>query len=217
MSGRLEGRVAAITDASSGIGRASARLFAAEGARLVLFDKTDAVEETAAMVESAGGRALAMVGDAGEESDVAALVAQATDSFGALHVMFANAGISGGMANIFDTDVALITEVLRVNLIGPFLAIKHAAPKIAERGGGAIVLTASVAGIRSGAGSGQPRAAKTFATANCFRRKSFSKTSSCSTTGSCERSCCTSATPTPTAMFSYGCPSNAFSSAAMPA
>ena len=67
--------------------------------------------------------------------------------------MFANAGISGGMANIFDTDVALITEVLRVNLIGPFLAIKHAAPEIAERGGGAIVLTASVAGIRSGAGS----------------------------------------------------------------
>ena len=67
--------------------------------------------------------------------------------------MFANAGISGGMANLFDTDVALITEVLRVNLIGPFLAIKHAAPKIAERGGGAIVLTASVAGIRSGAGS----------------------------------------------------------------
>ena len=67
MSGRLEGRVAAITGAGSGIGRASARLFAAEGARLVLFDKTDAVEETAAMVESAGGHALAMVGDAGEE------------------------------------------------------------------------------------------------------------------------------------------------------
>jgi NAD(P)-dependent dehydrogenase (short-subunit alcohol dehydrogenase family) len=67
--------------------------------------------------------------------------------------MFANAGISGGMANLFDTDVALITEVLRVNLIGPFLAIKHAAPRIAERGKGAIVLTASVAGIRSGAGS----------------------------------------------------------------
>ena len=70
--------------------------------------------------------------------------------------MFANAGISGGMAELFDTDVALITEVLRVNLIGPFLAIKHAAPHIAERGprpeGGAIVLTASVAGIRSGAG-----------------------------------------------------------------
>ena len=73
-------------------------------------------------------------------------------------MLFANAGISGGMANLFDTDVALITEVLRVNLIGPFLAIKHAAPRIvahaAETGrGGAIVLTASVAGLRSGAGS----------------------------------------------------------------
>jgi NAD(P)-dependent dehydrogenase (short-subunit alcohol dehydrogenase family) len=75
------------------------------------------------------------------------------EQFGRLDVMFANAGISGGMANIFDTDVALITEVLRVNLIGPYLAVKHAAPEIAKREGGAIVLTASVAGIRSGAGS----------------------------------------------------------------
>ena len=57
------------------------------------------------------------------------------------------------MANIFNTDVSLFSEVLRVNLIGPFLAIKHGAPRIAERGGGAIILTASVAGIRSGAGS----------------------------------------------------------------
>jgi NAD(P)-dependent dehydrogenase (short-subunit alcohol dehydrogenase family) len=91
--------------------------------------------------------------DAGKEDDVIALVTAAADKFGGLDVFFANAGISGGMANIFDTSVELITEVLRVNLIGPFLAIKHAAPRIAERGGGAIVLTASVAGIRSGAGS----------------------------------------------------------------
>ena len=111
MSGRLEGRVAAITGAGSGIGRASARLFAAEGARLVLFDKTDAVEETAAMVESAGGHALAMVGDAGEESDVAALVARATDSFGALHVMFANAGITGGAVSYTHLTLPTIYSV----------------------------------------------------------------------------------------------------------
>ena len=161
MSGRLEGRVAAITGAGSGIGRASARLFAAEGARLVLFDRTDAVEETAAMVESAGGHALAMVGDAGEESDVAALVARATDSFGALHVMFANAGITGGVrGGFFDATPEVWAEVLRVNLIGPFLAVKHAAPVIRDCGGGSIVCTASVAGLRSGAGPAQYSASK---------------------------------------------------------
>lgn len=91
--------------------------------------------------------------DAGNEEDVLRTIALACDSFGGLDIMFANAGISGGMANIFNTDVSLFSEVLRVNLIGPFLAIKHGAPRIAERGGGAIILTASVAGIRSGAGS----------------------------------------------------------------
>lgn len=142
-----------VTGAGSGIGRAAARLFAQEGARVVCADKTGGADETARIISSAGGTALAMQMDAGVEDDVVRVVALAVDSFGGLDVMFANAGISGGMANIFDTDVALITEVLRVNLIGPYLAIKHAAPKIAERGGGAIVLTASVAGIRSGAGS----------------------------------------------------------------
>ncbi|MFA5988503.1 MAG: SDR family oxidoreductase [Sphingomonas sp.] len=142
-----------VTGAGSGIGRAAARLFAQEGARVVCADKTGGADETARIISSAGGTALAMQMDAGVEDDVVRMVALAVDSFGGLDVMFANAGISGGMANIFDTDVALITEVLRVNLIGPYLAIKHAAPKIAERGGGAIVLTASVAGIRSGAGS----------------------------------------------------------------
>ncbi len=142
-----------VTGAGSGIGRAASLLFASEGGRVVVADKSDAVHETARMIADAGGVAEAIVMDAGVEEDVVRAVALACDRFGGLDVMFANAGISGGMANIFDTDVALITEVLRVNLIGPFLAIKHAASRIAERGGGAIVLTASVAGIRSGAGS----------------------------------------------------------------
>ncbi len=142
-----------VTGAGSGIGRAAARQFAAEGGKVVVADLTEGADETARMISEAGGTAVAIRIDAGLEEDVARAVALATDRFGGLDIMFANAGISGGMANIFDTDVALITEVLRVNLIGPFLAIKHAAPKIAERGGGAIVLTASVAGIRSGAGS----------------------------------------------------------------
>ncbi len=142
-----------VTGAGSGIGRAAALLFASEGGRVVVADKTEGADETAHLITQTGGTAEAIRIDAGLEEDVIRTIALACDSFGGLDVMFANAGISGGMANLFDTDVALITEVLRVNLIGPFLAIKHAAPRIAERGKGAIVLTASVAGIRSGAGS----------------------------------------------------------------
>lgn len=147
---RFEGKSVIVTGAGSGIGRAAAIAFAGEGARVVVADVTDGVEATAAMIGEAA-RAIRM--DAGFEDDVARTVTLACEAHGGLDVIFANAGISGGLATIFDTDVALITEVLRVNLIGPFLAIKHAAPRIAERGGGAIVLTASVAGLRSGAGS----------------------------------------------------------------
>ena len=142
-----------VTGAGSGIGRAAAMLFAHEGGKVVVADRSDAADATAKLIADVGGTAVAIRIDAGQEDDVIRAVDLAVDRFGGLDIMFANAGISGGMANIFDTDVALITEVLRVNLIGPYLAIKHAAPQIAERGGGAIVLTASVAGIRSGAGS----------------------------------------------------------------
>lgn len=150
---RFRGKSIIVTGAGSGIGRAAAVQFAAEGGSVIVADWTEGADETVRLIGEAGGLAEAIRIDAGAEEDVARAVALAVDRYGGLDVMFANAGISGGMANLFDTDVALITEVLRVNLIGPFLAIKHAAPRIAERGGGAIVLTASVAGIRSGAGS----------------------------------------------------------------
>ena len=142
-----------VTGAGSGIGRAAAMAFVAEGGRVLAADLTDGADATADAIRQAGGTAEALRIDAGSEADVVRAIDLACERFGGLDIMFANAGISGGMANIFDTDVALITDVLRVNLIGPVLAIKHAAPRIAERGGGAIVLTASVAGIRSGAGS----------------------------------------------------------------
>ena len=142
-----------VTGAASGIGRAAALLFAREGGRVVAADITQAVEDTASSITAAGGTGLSVRMDGGNEADVIRTIALACEAHGGLHVMFANAGISGGMANIFDTTAELFAEVLRVNLLGPFLAIKHAAPRISEAGGGAIVLTASVAGIRSGAGS----------------------------------------------------------------
>jgi NAD(P)-dependent dehydrogenase (short-subunit alcohol dehydrogenase family) len=154
---RFAGKSIIVTGAGSGIGRAASLLFAQEGGSVIAADKTDGADATARAIVEAGGTAHAIQIDAGNEDDVVRTVELACSQFGGLDVMFANAGISGGLANIFDTDVALITEVLRVNLVGPYLAIKHAAPRIVERskstGGGAIVLTASVAGIRSGAGS----------------------------------------------------------------
>ena len=153
MAGRLQGKVAIITGAGSGIGRASALLFASEGAQLVLGDKTEAVHDTARAVVDAGVNAVAVQMDAGVEADVAGLVATAISSYGRLDVAFANAGISGGMASIFDLTPEAWTEVLRVNLIGPWLMIKHAGKLMADAGkGGSIICTASVAGIRSGAG-----------------------------------------------------------------
>lgn len=151
--GALQGKVAIITGAGSGIGRASSLRFAAEGAKLVIGDKTEAVHETAQMVKDAGGSVTALQIDAGVEADVEKLVKTAIENYGDLHVAFANAGVSGGMAGIFDLTPEQWAEILRVNLIGPWLMVKHAGQAMMDGGkGGSIILTASVAGIRSGAG-----------------------------------------------------------------
>ena len=135
---RLEGKVAIVTGAASGIGKASAALFAREGARVIAAD-----------VKGADG---VVAADAGREEDVRGLVEQAVRDHGGLDIFFANAGISGGLASIFEQSVEDWLEILRVNLIGCFLAIKHAAPVMHDRGGGSIICTASVAGLRAGAG-----------------------------------------------------------------
>jgi len=158
MVGRLEGRVAIVTGAASGIGRASALRFAAEGARVVCFDRAESVLETAEMIAAASGKALAVTGDAGDEGDVKALIDRAVTDFGGLDAVYANAGISGGLTPMEEIDAAFWMTVLKVNLIGPFLAIKHASPVMRAVGKGSIICTASVAGLRSGAG-GMPYSA----------------------------------------------------------
>jgi NAD(P)-dependent dehydrogenase (short-subunit alcohol dehydrogenase family) len=136
MSGRLAGKVAIVTGAGSGIGKASVELFRQEGATVVGADLRGTDFEV----------------DAGDEEQVEALVAHTVRDHGGLDIFFANAGVSGGFDGIFDQDAADWAEVLRVNLIGPFLAVKYGAPAMKERGRGSIIATASVAGLRSGAG-----------------------------------------------------------------
>ena len=151
---RLQGKRAIVTGAGSGIGRASAKLFAAEGASLVIVDKVAAaVEETAAQIAAHGGKAMALGADAGEEADVRAVVDKAVAALGGLDVVFANAGISGGLTPLFEQSVDYWREILRVNLIGPFLAIRTAAPIMIKQGRGSIVCTASVAALRANAGA----------------------------------------------------------------
>ena len=156
---RLEGKVAIVTGAASGIGRASALAFAAEGARVVAVDRDAAgLARTAQAIGDLGGSGLAHPADVAVEAEVLRYVELALETFGGLDVVYANAGISGGLTPLFEQTVEQWNEVLRVNLIGPFLAIKHAAPVMAARGRGSIVLTASVAGLRANAG-GNPYAA----------------------------------------------------------
>ena len=136
----------------SDLGRAAAHIFAAEGANLVIADKAEAVAETAVAVNAGGGKAVALTGDAGTDAFVQSLVARAQSEYGGLDIFWANAGISGGFAPLDEQTADYWSEILRVNLIGPFLAVKYASAAMIPQGKGSIICTASVAGIRSGAG-----------------------------------------------------------------
>jgi NAD(P)-dependent dehydrogenase (short-subunit alcohol dehydrogenase family) len=150
---RFTGKSVVVTGAASGIGRASAILFAAEAASVIAADKAAGVNETVANITKAGGKAVALEMDAGNSADVKKLIDLALKTNGRLDVIYANAGISGGTPNIFEQTEDQWKTILQVNLIGPMLAIQTGAPHMIKQGGGAIVCTASVAGLRHGAGS----------------------------------------------------------------
>jgi len=138
-----------------------AERFAAEGAAVVACDRNEeGLVETKERIEAAGGRCRSIVGDASESAVVQSLVDAAAQDFGGLDVFYANAGVSGGLVPLLALEATEFMNLLKVNLVGPFLAIKHAATHMASHGGGSIICTASVAGLRSGAGSPHYSASK---------------------------------------------------------
>ena len=142
---RLEGKIAVVTGAASGIGKASVELFRTEGATVIGADRAAGADVTM---------------DAGDERDVQELLDGVARDHGRIDVIYANAGIANGFSSISDETGSDWAEILRVNLIGPFLAVKYGVPHMRARGNGSIIFTASVAGLRSGAGGAAYSASK---------------------------------------------------------
>jgi NAD(P)-dependent dehydrogenase (short-subunit alcohol dehydrogenase family) len=157
---RLAGKRAIVTGAASGIGRASAMLFAREGAQVLAVDLAEGVEATRDEIVKGGGRCIARRADAADEAVVKSLVEESVRELGGLEVVYANAGVSGGLLPFFEQTAEDWERVLHVNLIGPFLAVKHGALHMRAHGGGSIICTASVAALRSGAGGSAYSASK---------------------------------------------------------
>jgi NAD(P)-dependent dehydrogenase (short-subunit alcohol dehydrogenase family) len=147
MAGRLEGKVAAITGAASGIGRAAALIFAREGAAVAVLDCDDeGGGETVRRVGEAGGKAVFQHTDVSREEDIVAAVAATTGEFGRLDILVNNAGVVL-MANAPNTSVEDWDRIQAINLRGVFLGCKHAIPVMQAQGGGAIVNTASIGAL----------------------------------------------------------------------
>ncbi|MEE4282340.1 MAG: SDR family NAD(P)-dependent oxidoreductase [Pseudomonadales bacterium] len=141
-----------ITGAGSGIGRATSLLASQYGANLVCVDLSDAVHETVAEVHKQGGKAIAVQADVSKEADVAAYVQACIDEYSHLDGIYANAGVVGGGKPMLELTVEDWQRTLNINTVGVFLAVKHTVPLFTAQGSGAIVCTASVAGLRANAG-----------------------------------------------------------------
>jgi 3-oxoacyl-[acyl-carrier protein] reductase len=148
---RLARKVALVTGAGSGIGRASAERFAAEGAQVVVVDVRGA-DETAATIAAAGREALALATDVGDEEAVAAMADAALERFGRVDVLMNNAGILDSYEPAAETSTETWNRILGVNLSGQFFTSRALLPQMVERGDGAIVNVASTAGLNGGNG-----------------------------------------------------------------
>lgn len=159
--GRLDGKVAVITGAASGIGRVSALRFATEGAAVVVADlNPKGGEETVAECKRTGGRAVFQRVDVTNEADVKAAVDRAVAEFGKLDVIFNNAGLAGAVGKIEETTADNWDRTFAILLRAVFFGMKYAVPEMRKAGGGSIISTASIAGLRGGAGPHAYSAAK---------------------------------------------------------
>ena len=147
----LADKVAIVTGASSGIGYATAKLFAHEGAKVVVAARRRAeLDALVDEIEAAGGRAVALAGDVKDKAFAKALVGEAVGRFGGLDVAFNNAGILGEMAPTTDLSLAGWTETLATNPTSAFLGAKYQAPAMLARGGGSLIFTSSFVGNTAG-------------------------------------------------------------------
>ena len=146
---KLDGKVALVTGAGSGIGRASAVLFAREGARVAVVDvREDAAKDTAEAIERQGGQALAIRADVSRAADNEAAVSQTVARWGRLDVVFANAGVPQWPTKVEEVDEATFDRIMAVNVKGVFLAAKYAAPVMKRQRSGVLLVTASTSAIR---------------------------------------------------------------------
>ena len=143
----FSGKVALITGGGRGIGGATARLFAQSGARVVIGDVDPAGKESVEAIKRAGGEAIFVQTDVRDEGQVKNLVATAVKSFGGLHCAFNNAGVLSPTVMLAEMDESIFDNTLAVDLKGVFLCMKHEIQHMLKNGGGAIVNTASIAGI----------------------------------------------------------------------
>lgn len=152
---RLANKVALITGAASGIGREAALLFAQEGAKVVVADLSEAAgSETVGAIQDAGGEATFVQADVSKAEDVKRMMATAEVAFGALHVLFNNAGVfHADDGSVLDTDEAIWDFTINVNLKGVFLGCKYGIPALQRAGGGSIINTASFVAILGAATS----------------------------------------------------------------